>query len=65
MLASAAVLSRDFETGVDLVARSLREPTFPPKRSSGRRKETLGELEADEDEPGVVAQRAFRTAALR
>lgn len=58
--ASAAVLSRDFETGLDLVARSLREPTFPPEEVERRRKETLGELEADEDQPGVVAQRAFR-----
>ncbi|MEW6272329.1 MAG: pitrilysin family protein [Thermodesulfobacteriota bacterium] len=60
--ASAAVLSRDFETGVDLIARSLREPTFPPEEVERRRKETLGELEADEDQPGVVAQRAFRLA---
>lgn len=62
VLASAAVLSRDFATGVDLVARSLREPTFPPEEVERRKKETLGELEADEDEPGVVAQRAFRKA---
>ena len=62
VLASAAVLSRDFATGVDLIARSLREPTFPPDEVERRRKEILGELEADEDEPGVVAQRAFRMA---
>lgn len=62
VLASSAVLSRDFDTGVDLIARSLREPTFPPAEVERRRKEILGELEADEDEPGVVAQRAFRKA---
>lgn len=62
VLATAAVLSRDFTTGVDLIARSLREPTFPPDEVERRRKEILGELEADEDEPGVVAQRAFRKA---
>jgi zinc protease len=62
VLASAAVLSRDFATGVDLVARSVREPTFPPDEVERRRKEILGELEADEDEPGLVAQRAFRKA---
>lgn len=62
VLASAAVLSRDFATGVDLIARSLREPTFPPEEVERRKKEILGELEADEDEPGVVAQRAFRKA---
>jgi zinc protease len=64
VLANAAVLSRDFTTGVDLVARSLREPTFPPEEVERRRKETLGELESDEDEPGVVAQRAFRAAVF-
>lgn len=62
VLASAAVLSRDFATGVDLIARSLREPTFPPEEVERRRKETLGALEADEDEPGLVAHRAFRKA---
>jgi len=60
--ASAAMLTRDFETGVDLIARSLREPTFPPEEVERRRKEILGELEADEDQPGVVVQRAFRRA---
>ena len=64
VLASAAVLSRDFATGVDLIARSLREPTFPPEEVERRRKEILGELEADEDEPGLVAQRAFRKAVF-
>jgi zinc protease len=64
ILASAAVLSRDFATGVDLIARSLREPTFPPEEVERRRKETLGELEADEDQPGIVAQRAFRKAVF-
>jgi zinc protease len=64
ILASAAVLSRDFTTGVDLIARSLREPTFPPEEVERRRKETLGELEADEDQPGIVAQRAFRKAVF-
>lgn len=64
VLASSAVLSRDFETGFDLIARSLREPTFPPDEVERRKKETLGELQADEDQPGVVAQRAFRTAVF-
>src|SRR5262249_30868087 len=47
--ANAAVLSRDFETGLDLVARSLREPTFPAEEVDRRRKEVLGDLQADED----------------
>ena len=62
VLVASGVLTRDFATGVDLVARSLREPTFPPEEVERRRKEMLGELESDEDEPGVVAQRVFRAA---
>ena len=58
----ATVLARDFETGVDLVARSLREPTFPPDEVVRARTETLGSLESSEDEPQVVASRAFRKA---
>ena len=58
------MLTRDFATGVDLIARSLREPTFPPEEVERRRKEMLGELESDEDEPGVVAQRVFRAAVF-
>jgi len=64
VLASSAVLSRDFTTGFDLIARSLREPTFPPEEVDRRKKEILGELQADEDQPGVVAQRAFRAAVF-
>lgn len=58
----ASVLARDFETGVDLVARSLREPTFPTEEFSRAKAETLGSLESSEDEPQVVAGRAFRKA---
>lgn len=58
--ASASVLSRDFETGLDLVGRSLREPTFPPEAVERLRTETLGELQASEEHPGYVASRGFR-----
>ena len=58
------VLSRDFATGVDLVARSLREPTFPQEEFDRQRAETLSEIKAAEDEPGSVAGRAFRRATF-
>ncbi|MFM8412215.1 MAG: M16 family metallopeptidase [Alphaproteobacteria bacterium] len=58
----ATVLARDFETGVDLVARSLREPTFPPEEFTRAKAETLGSIESSEDEPQAVAGRAFRKA---
>lgn len=60
----ATVLARDFETGVDLIARSLREPTFPPEEVSRIRTEVLGELKASDDNPHMVAQRAFRKATF-
>src|SRR5262249_4680806 len=60
----AAVLARDFETGVDLIARSLREPTFPADEVVRARAEVLGELAAAEEEPHTVAQRAFRKATF-
>jgi zinc protease len=60
----AAVLARDFETGVDLIARSLREPTFPEEEVVRERGEVLGALAADEDSPHVVAARAFRRATF-
>jgi zinc protease len=56
---SALVRARDFETGLDLVARSLREPTFPQDAVERRRAETLGSLRAAEDQPGYVAGRTF------
>ena len=61
---SASVLARDFETGVDLIARSLREPTFPEGEVSRRKSEILGSLQADEDQPSTVAHRAFRAATF-
>ncbi len=59
---SAGVLSRDFETGLDLVSRSLQEPTFPEDAVERLRTETLGSLQASEEQPGYVAGRSFRAA---
>jgi zinc protease len=57
---SASVLARDYATGVDLIARSLREPTFAPEEIERRRAEILGEIQAAEEQPGTVADRVFR-----
>ena len=56
----AAVLSRDFATGLDLVSRSLREPTFPEEAVERLRDDTLSSLKAARDRPGSVASRGFR-----
>ncbi|MDG2308006.1 MAG: pitrilysin family protein [Candidatus Binatia bacterium] len=58
----ASVLARDFETGLDLVARSLEEPTFPEEAVERLRTETLGELQASQEHPGYIASRGFRKA---
>lgn len=60
--AGAAVLSRDLATAFDLIAESLRDPTFPPEEVERTRRETLGALEAAEEDPGTVAARTFRHA---
>lgn len=60
--ASSAVLSRDWDTGVELVAESLLRPAFRAEDIERVRAETLGELQAAEDNPGYVAARAFRRA---
>ena len=59
VLASAAVLSRDFATGVDLIARSLRADVPARRGGAPPQGDPSASSEADEDEPGVVAQRAF------
>ena len=62
--ASAMVLSRDFGTGLDLIARSLKEPTFPQEEFDRERTETLSEIKSAEDDPGAVAGRTFRKAVF-
>ncbi|MFP6665299.1 MAG: pitrilysin family protein [Deltaproteobacteria bacterium] len=58
----AAVLARDFTIAMDLIANSLRYPTFPEAEVERVRRETLGGLEAAEENPGGVAARTFRQA---
>lgn len=60
--AGAAVLSRDIASAFDLIGESLRDPTFPTDEIERVRRETLGALEASEEDPGTVAARTFRHA---
>jgi zinc protease len=60
--AAVAVLAKDWDQGVDLVAESLLHPAFRTEDIERIRAETLGELQAAEDNPGYVAGRAFRSA---
>jgi zinc protease len=58
--ASVSVLARDWDTGAELAAESLRAPAFRAEDVERIRAEILGELQAAEDNPGYVAARAFR-----
>jgi zinc protease len=56
------VLSKDLDTGLDLVTDILLRPTFPDAEVARRREATLATMKANEDDPGNVAQRAFLKA---
>jgi zinc protease len=57
---SLAVLRRDLDLGLDLLADVLRRPTFPSDEVERARAETLATLRRAEEDPAVVAGRAFR-----
>jgi len=54
------VLKKDLDEGFDLFADVLLHPKFAKAEFSRKRDEELAELEADEQNPGAVADRAFR-----
>lgn len=60
--AGTSVLSRDFRTGLGLVAASLRYPTFPEAEIERIRRETLGAITSSDENPAVIASRTFRGA---
>ena len=60
--AGASLLSRDFQTGLELLAASLRSPTFPEAEIERIRRETLGSITASDENPAAIASRTFRAA---
>lgn len=60
--ATVTVLKRDLDTGLGLLADVVRNPAFAPAEVERVKKEVLGGIEADEDEPGTVASKAFDEA---
>ena len=56
---SLVVLSKDLDTGLDLLTDILLHPTFPDTEVARRREAALATMKAQEDEPGNVAHRAF------
>jgi zinc protease len=62
---SLTVLSKDLETGLELLADVLLHPTFPEAEVARRREAALATIKANQDNPGSVAQRAFVEAVFR
>lgn len=54
------VLRKNLDEGFSLFAESLLSPAFEEKEFERKRAEALAGLEADDENPGAVAHRAFR-----
>ena len=57
--AVARVLKKDADLGFELLADILLHPTFPDQELARVRTHLLGEIEAEKDDPGQVAAKAF------
>jgi len=56
------VLKKDLAPGFDLFSDVLLNPKFPKDEFARKRDEALAELESEEQNPGALADRAFRKA---
>jgi zinc protease len=57
---SLRVLTRDLEVGMELLADTLRNSSFPGKELKKLKLRTLGGLKRKKDRPGYLVNRAFR-----
>lgn len=57
--ATARVLKKDADLGFELLADILLHPTFPERELERVRSQLLGEIQAEKDDPGQVAAKAF------
>lgn len=57
--ASLKILKKDLSLGLALLSDILLHPSFPDTELERKRREVLGSLEAQKDEPGTIAQKAF------
>jgi zinc protease len=57
---SLTALKKDLDAGLDLFADVLLRPKFAKPEFTRKRDEALAELESEEQNPGAVAERAFR-----
>jgi zinc protease len=57
--ASLKILKKDVGTGFDLLSDILINPAFDPKEVERVRKNILGSILSEKDEPDIVAEKAF------
>jgi zinc protease len=56
---SLRLLKKDAALGFELLSDVLLHPTFPERELERLRAETLGDLTAEKDQPGIIADKAF------
>lgn len=56
---SIKVLKKDTDLGFELLSDILLHPSFPKKEIRRVRNQILGEIQSEEDEPGLIAAKAF------
>ncbi|MDI6853536.1 MAG: pitrilysin family protein [Deltaproteobacteria bacterium] len=61
-LISFTVLKKDLAAGLDLFQDVLLNPAFPAGEVKQKVSQVLASFQSDEDEPGIVASRAFHRA---
>ncbi len=54
------LLKKDVETGIQLLSDMLMHPRFDDEEVERVRKQILGGIRAEKDQPGAIAQRAFQ-----
>jgi zinc protease len=54
------ILKRDLDKGLDLLMEALTEPTFPGEEIQREVEKTLAAIQAEEDDPGTVAEKEFQ-----
>ena len=64
-IVSLSVLRRKLAKGIDLLEEVLLKPTFPTQEIARQREATLAAIQASEDHPGQVANRAFTESLFR
>jgi zinc protease len=62
---SLRVLKKDLEKGLGLFADSILRPTFAQEELEKEKKKILGAIQADEEQPGIVAEKAFNEVVFK